>query len=112
MAMKNRRFSADNIAFGVGGGLLQKLNRDTQRFAFKCSAVRVNGSWRDVYKSPVTDPGKHSKAGRLKLVRYSEELVTCSQEVSLDDLLVEVFRNGELMSETTFDEVRERARLE
>ena len=34
-------WSADNLAFGMGGALLQRLDRDTQRFAFKCSEVTV-----------------------------------------------------------------------
>ena len=41
--------------------LLQQLNRDTQKFALKCSAARVNGKWIDVYKEPVTDKGKMSR---------------------------------------------------
>ena len=57
-AMQKAGFSADNIAFGSGGGLLQKLNRDTLEFAFKCAAVVVDGRERDVFKSPVTDRGK------------------------------------------------------
>ena len=60
-------WSADNIAFGMGGALLQALDRDTQRFAMKCSSVKVNGEWIDVQKDPITDAGKKSKAGRVKL---------------------------------------------
>src|SRR5690606_39533049 len=66
-----RGYSTDNLTFGMGGGLLQRLNRDTQKFALKCSATRVNGVWRDVYKEPVTDPGKVSKRGRLTLLRHA-----------------------------------------
>jgi nicotinamide phosphoribosyltransferase len=58
-------WSAGNIAFGMGGALLQGINRDTLQFAMKCSAIRVNGEWRDVSKNPVTDSGKRSKAGRI-----------------------------------------------
>ena len=43
-AMQKAGFSADNIAFGSGGGLLQKLNRDTLQFAFKCTRSRSTGS--------------------------------------------------------------------
>ena len=42
-SMKKSGWSADNIAFGSGGALLQKLNRDTQKCAFKCSYAVVNG---------------------------------------------------------------------
>ncbi len=68
LAMQQAGFSADNIAFGSGGGLLQQLNRDTLRFAFKCAAVVVDGQEREVFKNPVTDHGKRSKSGRMKLV--------------------------------------------
>ena len=36
-------WSSDNLAFGSGGALLQKLNRDTLKCAYKCSAVVING---------------------------------------------------------------------
>src|SRR5208282_1904335 len=62
-------YSATNIAFGMGGQLLQCLNRDTLKFAMKCSSITVDGEQRHVFKDPVTDHGKASKAGRLDLVR-------------------------------------------
>ena len=51
--LSDKHISIDNIAFGMGGGLLQKVDRDTYGWAMKCSAARVNGQWRDVYKDPV-----------------------------------------------------------
>ena len=57
------------MTFGSGGALLQRLDRDTQRCAYKCSLAVVGGEQREVYKDPVTDPGKRSKRGRLVLVR-------------------------------------------
>lgn len=62
-------YSADNIAFGMGGALLQQLDRDTQRFAMKCSAIKVAGEEvvRDVFKEPITDSGKSSKKGLVEL---------------------------------------------
>ena len=94
-----------------GGGLLQKVDRDTQSFAFKCSAVRIGDTWSPVSKVPVTDPGKNSKAGRLKLVRINGEHTTIAEDDPGPDEMVEVFRDGELLKEWTFDEVRERAAL-
>ena len=64
--------AADNVAFGMGGALLQQLNRDTQKFALKCSAARVDGHWLDVFKDPITDKGKTSKRGRLTLLQHRE----------------------------------------
>lgn len=64
--------SASNIAFGMGGGLLQKVNRDTFKYAMKASAGSIGGSIVDIYKDPVTDPGKKSKRGVLELYRDDE----------------------------------------
>ncbi|MFT3879338.1 MAG: nicotinate phosphoribosyltransferase [Gemmatales bacterium] len=107
------QFSADNIAFGMGGGLLQQVNRDTMKFAMKCSALRVNGQWRDVFKSPVGDKGKASKAGRLELVRTPDgKLATkrSDQVVATDTSLFEtVYENGRCLKTSSFAEVRQRA---
>lgn len=108
-AIMKEGFSIDNIAFGSGGGLLQKVNRDTCKFAFKCSSVTTNGEQIDVYKDPIDDPGKKSKKGKMKLV--SSELITVGLEDSRPDELVEVYRNGEILISPTFDEIRERANL-
>lgn len=105
-------YSADNVAFGQGGALLQQINRDTLKFAMKASAVCVNGEWRDVYKDPVTDKGKRSKKGLLALVVRDGEYVTVRQEELAqgeEDLLKVRFLNGVLLNQTTFAEVRERA---
>lgn len=64
-AVISRGYSIDNVAFGMGGALLQHCDRDWLRWAMKCSAIRVNGEWRDVQKKPKTDPSKASKAGRF-----------------------------------------------
>jgi nicotinamide phosphoribosyltransferase len=99
-------FCVSNLVFGMGGGLLQKINRDTQRFAFKCSArMDINGNWVDVYKEPY-DKSKASKRGRLKLIKVEGEFKTVRIEEPGEDLLETVFLNGELIKEYTFDEVR------
>jgi nicotinamide phosphoribosyltransferase len=107
-ALKAREISADNIAFGMGAELLQKVNRDTQKFAMKASAICINGEWKDVYKDPITDPDKRSKRGRLALIKTEQGY----QTITLDELgdqtnqLTPIFRNGELLKEWTLDEVR------
>jgi nicotinamide phosphoribosyltransferase len=103
--LKNEGFSADNIAFGMGGGLLQAVGRDDFRFAMKASAICVDGEWRDVYKDPVTDVGKRSKRGRLALTS-SFETVRLEELRDRGNLLRVVFRDGRLLKGYTFDEVR------
>lgn len=111
-AVKDAGWSADIIAFGSGGGLLQKLNRDTQRFAFKCSSVVVGDEERDVFKRPVTDGGKKSKAGRLKLIRAADghlQTVRENEEPTSSSLLQTVFENGRVIRQDSFAEIRSRA---
>ena len=85
-------FSSSNIVFGSGGGLLQRVNRDTYKFAQKASAIKVNGEWKPIYKNPVTDPGKASKSGRLTLVRNMK--TGQFKTVNIDTELVKYVENG------------------
>ena len=110
----SRGWSADNIAFGMGGGLLQMVNRDTQKFAMKCSAALIDGEWVDVYKDPITDPGKKSKKGQVMLWTRGGEYDTSLTEpkrwtdrgIGWKSALVDVWRDGKLLVDVTFDEVR------
>ncbi|KAK3807254.1 MAG: nicotinate phosphoribosyltransferase family-domain-containing protein [Benniella sp.] len=66
-------YSAQNCAFGMGGGLLQKLNRDTMSFATKLSyVVYEDGTTRNVMKYPKSDSDKISLPGVLDVVRNAE----------------------------------------
>jgi len=113
--MKFRGYSAENIVFGMGGGLLQKINRDTQRFAFKSSAQKRDGVWYDIFKDPL-EGGKSSKRGRLKLEKGPDgEFYTTRQDDfphdHNEDYLETVFENGELVKEYTFEQARKNAEL-
>ena len=114
-ALKNAGWSADNVAFGMGGGLLQQINRDTQRFAFKCSYIEIDGKGQAVSKQPVTDPGKNSKAGRMVLspdLGYGFQTITHTDNiVRTDDVLQTVFQNGTVVKRWSLDDVRGRAAL-
>ncbi|KAL8621144.1 hypothetical protein ACOMHN_004815 [Nucella lapillus] len=111
--MKKHKWSAGNLTFGSGGALLQRLDRDTQKCAFKCSFAMVDGKQVNVYKEPITDIGKKSKKGRLTLECHSGEYVTMQEGKGNHekDLLVTVFENGKLLKDYTFDEVRENAEI-
>eukprot|EP00118_Oscarella_pearsei_P006867 m.32025 g.32025 ORF g.32025 m.32025 type:complete len:477 (+) comp31589_c0_seq2:59-1489(+) len=113
-AMKQSRWSADNIAFGSGGSLLQRLDRDTQKCAFKCSYAEVDGKGVNVFKEPITDLGKKSKKGRLTLEIHDGQYQTVQEGAGSAerDLLVTVFENGELKKDYSFEEIRRRAEVE
>ena len=112
-------FSIDNIAFGMGGGLLQAWNRDTLKYAMKASARKTSaGNWVGFSKDPVTDHGKRSKEGRLGLVRDlgigGTVIRTVPEAIAAErgNLLRTVYCDGEPLVEDTFEEIRERASLE
>ena len=119
--LKRKSWSINNIAFGSGGGLLQKLNRDTQKCAFKCSYAVVNGKEIDVQKRPIHAPGKKSKRGRLKVVKKNGTIVTLTADADEDgetaensgnkDILVTVFKDGRSMRHWKWAEVKENASL-
>lgn len=104
-------WSADNITFGMGGALLQKLDRDTQEFALKCSSITIDGRERDVSKTPVGDLGKRSKPGRLSLIRAEDGFRTVREGEGAPDLLIEVFCDGRVLHAHHWAEIRERAAL-
>jgi nicotinamide phosphoribosyltransferase len=104
-AIMSRGYSASNLAFGMGGGLLQQVNRDTQRFAFKCAAAMRSGEWIDVSKDPATDAGKRSKRGHLALVHQDGHCATV-RGPRKDDLLETVFENGLVRRRQSLDEIR------
>lgn len=105
-------FSATNIAFGMGGALLQQVNRDTQKFAFKCSWARVNGESVEVYKDPITDSGKRSKRGVLDLDWKSEShgtvYVSTVPYPAQVSAMRTVFEDGSILIDDTLDVIRRR----
>lgn len=106
--LKNNFYSTNSIVFGMGGGLLQKINRDTQRFAFKSSAQQRDGVWHDIYKKPL-DVSKVSKKGWLTLIKdpITGELTTISNASQTEhDMMELVYTHGTLVKEYTFDQIR------
>lgn len=104
-------FSVENVAFGMGGGLLQQVNRDTMSWAMKASAVCIAGEWHDVYKDPITSQAKRSKRGVLALVKQENQWHTIEQKAlgQQKNQLRTVFLNGELLIDEHFDDIRRRA---
>lgn len=106
-----RGYSADNMAFGSGGDLMQNINRDTCKFAIKCSSITVDGVERDVFKDPITDKGKASKKGRMTTyVRpdgtYFTDAIGIPLEDGVRDALETVYENGVITKTYTMEEVR------
>lgn len=105
-------WSADNLAYGMGGALLQQQNRDTMRFAIKCSAINKNGTWTTVFKKPTTDLSKASLGGRFCLVDTGDRnyhTIATDEEDTYGNILKTVFEDGELKKDYTLAEIRETA---
>jgi nicotinamide phosphoribosyltransferase len=100
----------------MGGKLLQAdINRDTLNFAIKCSFAIVNGQEVEVIKNPTEMDAdgnigrsfKVSKKGRLKLVKTQDGFKTVSQSEEGEDQLLDIFEDGKILKEFTFEDIRE-----
>lgn len=107
-AMKSNGWAAENIIFGMGGGLHSAVTRDTQRNAFKCSAQKRDGKWFDIFKNPL-DSSKKSKTGRFKLIKDGNNFKTIKYDEDGEDILQTVFKDGELLIDDSFAQIQKRA---
>ncbi|ACA31681.1 nicotinate phosphoribosyltransferase [Histophilus somni] len=107
-AVMQKGFSAENVNFGMGGGLLQQVNRDTMSWAMKASAICINGQWQEIYKDPITSQSKRSKKGVLALVKQGSDWLTIKQSElnGQTNQLQTVFFNGKLFIEENLTEIR------
>lgn len=120
-------FAAENFIFGMGGGLATvDMHRDTSKYAIKCSSITVvedNMSEGyigdgfdykdiDVYKDPITDPGKASKRGKrttwydTEAKEYIDGVVGEQPNMHCVNALVLVYLDGELFNQPTMDTIR------
>lgn len=108
-ACLKKKFSATNLVFGMGGQLLQKLDRDTQKFAYKVSLAEVDKTFIPVQKQPVGAKGKKSKSGYLDLIQAKQGYKTVVNETHAprkDSALRLVFENGKLLIDDNLDKIR------
>lgn len=116
--MKMAKWSLDNITFGMGGALHQKLTRDTFGFAQKCSAKEVNENntkkWIPFNKDPITDTNKKSKGGKLDV--YYDNVIKkfktisgfSAESLGKKSALVDVYDEGLIYQNLrNYDTIRE-----
>lgn len=111
-ALKKEGYAASNVAtFGMGGGLLQKVNRDTLRCAFKCSyrgyrneSGEIIGM--NVQKSPI-DTTKKSKGGKFDVYFDENGKLSWRNSILSKGMLKLVYQSGMLYNEKTFEDVRQ-----
>jgi len=109
-------YAASNVAFGMGGGLLQKVNRDTMSFATKLNFIKYeeSGEERNVMKKPLTEAGKISFPGILKVKRVNGIPTIfpakSSDPIDPENLMKVVWDKGPVkdLKWENFDEIRKR----
>lgn len=112
--MEEMGFANTNLVIGVGGLLLQQHNRDDLGFAFKATYAIINGEEKELYKDPITDPGKKSHKGLMVLDKDSNgkyhTIDQVTRQMETYGELKTVFKDGVVLKEHTFDEIRARAK--
>jgi nicotinamide phosphoribosyltransferase len=110
--------SLDNVAFGMGGALLQDVARNDLGYVMKASAKRdAEGVWSDVYKDPISG-NKTSLKGRLGLINdcgvgsCSYRTVPKSIADKKGNLLLPRYHNGFIENETDLTSMRRRAAID
>lgn len=107
-------YVATTVIFGSGGALLQKVNRDTKKFAQKGSCILVGDEWVGIAKDPITDPGKKSLEGVMTLaVNDAGEYLIARLDQGIPDGYTDahilVYHTGRFFNKTTLNAVRTRA---
>lgn len=103
-------FSAENVAVGMGGGLLQKVDRGMSNFAQKANAVTSGHTgWIGIRKEPKTDMGKASKLGRQAVIMENGVLRAIPEEQlgNRRNYLEPVWETGRILRRQTLAEMRE-----
>jgi len=123
-------FCVNTVHFGSGGGLLQKINRDSLSCAFKCCAMYVGGECYVIGKDPIAG-GKKSYPGNPcvvrgadgvlrnrgeydgegKMVRSHPMTLKEFKEGAAGDQLCVVLDNGAIKNEQAFVAIKGRAKV-
>lgn len=103
-----RKWSIDNIAFGMGSGLLQQVYRDELGFAMKASAIEQHGAWKPVFKQPIDDAFKDSKSGLVSTILNNGQWANGYASDAFVQLRT-VYLNGTLVIDDTFEAIQGRA---
>lgn len=119
-------FSCSNVALGVGSfsfqcieedGFLKPFTRDTFSSCIKATYCEIDGKPFPIFKNPKDGGFKKSQKGCCRVyIRcdesiYYEDGLTWEQATDYEkrgNMLVPVFRDGELLKEQSLEEVRDR----
>lgn len=111
--LAEKGFASINVVFGIGSYTYQYNTRDTFGFAIKSTACVIDGVEKQIFKNPKTDDGlKKSQKGKVHVYKNNGK-ISFTDGHSLDselstDLLQTIFKDGKLVNEVTFAQIRER----
>jgi len=113
LRLADKGFASTNVIFGVGSFTMQYMTRDTLGMAVKATYAEVNGQGYELSKDPITDDGTKKSAKGLLRVDYDEngEITLFDQQTKEQEsqgLLETVFKDGKVLKQETFTEVRNR----
>jgi nicotinamide phosphoribosyltransferase len=113
LQLMEKGFASTNVVFGIGSYTYQYNTRDTFGFALKSTLCVINGVEKQIFKDPKTDSGiKKSQKGRVVVLKDGDSF-KFMDGFSLNDSVVgdqlrEVFRDGKLLIEENFSDIRKR----
>ncbi len=111
--LEAKGFASTNVVFGIGSYTYQYNTRDTFGYALKSTLCVIDGIEKQIFKNPKTDDGtKKSQKGRVAVLKDGDSYMV-RDGLSLDDvikgdMLREVFRNGTLLIDENFSDIRAR----
>lgn len=111
--LKNKGFASTNVVFGIGSYTYQYNTRDTFGYAMKSTLCVINGVEKQIFKNPKTDDGtKKSQKGRVAVLKQGNSYTFADgyglTDIIPGDQLVEVFRDGNLLVDENFADIRAR----
>lgn len=110
--LKAKGFASSNVVLGVGSYTYQYNTRDSFGMAVKATYTERNGQGFDITKDPITDDGtKKSATGLLSVI--DETLIqrcTWNQVYSDENMLKQVFDNGNITFTDSWETITERAK--
>ena len=98
-----------SVVLGIGSYSFQYVTRDTHGSAIKATNIVKDGRDLAIFKNPKTDTSKKSAKGLLRVEKENGRFVMYDEQTRKQEstgLLKEVFRNGNLLHETSLKEIR------
>ena len=111
--LKTKGFASINCVYGIGSYTYQYNTRDTFGYALKSTLCTINGEEKQIFKNPKTDDGiKKSQKGAVGVVK-KDNIISfvdglMGNDVVEGNMLREIYRDGVLLIDDSFSEIRNR----